>query len=102
VAGHIFQARPVWIYTQSNITNNFVACCQQAIDNLLTSRGQAVRTHPDDKLWEQHCYKSATGLLQLVRLENYTRKNLASCSRTVNKLCSHCLSQVVNKYVTTC
>jgi hypothetical protein len=22
VAGHILQARPVWIYTQSNITNN--------------------------------------------------------------------------------
>jgi hypothetical protein len=22
VAGHVFQARPVWIYTQSNITNN--------------------------------------------------------------------------------
>jgi hypothetical protein len=22
VVGHIFQARPVWIYTQSNITNN--------------------------------------------------------------------------------
>jgi hypothetical protein len=21
VAGHIFQARPVWIYTQGNITN---------------------------------------------------------------------------------
>jgi hypothetical protein len=21
VVGHIFQARPVWIYTQSNITN---------------------------------------------------------------------------------
>jgi hypothetical protein len=21
VAGHIFQARPVWIYTQNNITN---------------------------------------------------------------------------------
>jgi hypothetical protein len=21
VAGHIFQARPLWIYTQSNITN---------------------------------------------------------------------------------
>ena len=21
VAGHVFQARPVWIYTQSNITN---------------------------------------------------------------------------------
>jgi hypothetical protein len=28
VAGHIFQARPVWIYTQSNITNiRFVICC---------------------------------------------------------------------------
>jgi hypothetical protein len=24
VAGHIFQARPVWIYTQSNITNFIV------------------------------------------------------------------------------
>jgi hypothetical protein len=24
VAGHIFQARPVWIYTQSNITNIIV------------------------------------------------------------------------------
>jgi hypothetical protein len=24
VAGHIFQARPVWIYTQSNITNNII------------------------------------------------------------------------------
>jgi hypothetical protein len=23
VAGHIFQARPVWMYTQSNITNIF-------------------------------------------------------------------------------
>jgi hypothetical protein len=26
-----------------------------------------VRTHPVDKLLEQHCYKSAAGLLQLVR-----------------------------------
>ena len=25
---------------------------------------QAVRTHPVDKLLEQHCYKSAAGLLQ--------------------------------------
>jgi hypothetical protein len=24
VAGHIFQARPVWIYTQSNIANIIV------------------------------------------------------------------------------
>jgi hypothetical protein len=26
-----------------------------------------VRTHPVDKLLEQHCYESAAGLLQLVR-----------------------------------
>ena len=47
--------------------NNFVASCQQAVDNLSTSWEQAVRTHPVDKLLEQHCYKSAAGLLQLVR-----------------------------------
>jgi hypothetical protein len=35
--------------------------------NLSTSWEQAVRTHPVDKLLEQHCYKSAAGLLQLVR-----------------------------------
>jgi hypothetical protein len=34
---------------------------------LSTSWEQAVRTHPVDKLLEQHCYKSAAGLLQLVR-----------------------------------
>jgi hypothetical protein len=44
----------------------------QAVDNLSTSVNlstsweQAVRTHPVDKLLEQHCYKSAAGLLQLV------------------------------------
>jgi AraC-like DNA-binding protein len=47
--------------------NNLVTSCQQAVDNLSTSWEQAVRTHPDDKLLEQHCYKSAAGLLQLVR-----------------------------------
>jgi hypothetical protein len=48
--------------------NNLVASCQQAIDNLSTSCEQlAVRTHPVYKLLEQHCYKSAAGLLQLVR-----------------------------------
>ena len=26
-----------------------------------------MRTHPDDKLLEQHCHKSAAGLLQYVR-----------------------------------
>jgi hypothetical protein len=29
VAGHIFQARPVWIYTQSNITNIKSYCLAQ-------------------------------------------------------------------------
>jgi hypothetical protein len=28
----------------------------------------------------------------------YTRKNLTACRKSANKLCSHCLSQVVNKY----
>jgi ABC-type siderophore export system fused ATPase/permease subunit len=38
-----------------------------------------VRTHPVDKLFKQHCYKSAAGLLQLVRFrpistqENFPR-----------------------------
>ena len=38
-----------------------------AVDNLSTSWEQAVRTHPVDKLLENHCYRSAAGLLQLVR-----------------------------------
>ena len=28
----------------------------------------------------------------------YTRKNLTCCNKFVNKLFSHCLSQVVNKF----
>ena len=51
--------------------NNLVASCQQAINNLSTSWEQAVRTHPVDKLLKQHCYKSATGLLQLVDHRQY-------------------------------
>jgi hypothetical protein len=39
---------------------------------LSTSWEQAVRTHPVDKLLEQHCYKSAAGLLQLARSYVYT------------------------------
>jgi hypothetical protein len=35
--------------------------------SLSTSWEQAVQTHPVDKLLEQHCYKSAAALLQLVR-----------------------------------
>ena len=30
-----------------------------------------MRTHPVDKLLEQHCYKSAAGLLQLMRFYVY-------------------------------
>jgi hypothetical protein len=41
-----------------------------------TSWEQAVQTHPDDKLLEQHCYKSAAGLLQLVRFD--VKQGLAS------------------------
>jgi hypothetical protein len=47
--------------------NNLAASCRQAVDNLSTSWEQAVRTHPVDKLLDQHCYTSAAGLLQLVR-----------------------------------
>jgi hypothetical protein len=35
--------------------SNLVASCQQAADNLWISWEQAVRTHPVDKLLEQHC-----------------------------------------------
>jgi hypothetical protein len=49
-----------FVHNKSVELNNLVASCQQA-----------VRTHiliPDDKLLERHCYKSAAGLLQLVRV----------------------------------
>ena len=49
------------------LNNNLVASFQQGVDNLATSWEQAVRTHPVDKLLEQHCYKSAASLLQFVR-----------------------------------
>jgi hypothetical protein len=55
------------LYNKSVELNNLVASCQQAVDNLSTSWEQAVRTHPVDKMLVQHCYKSAAGLLQLVR-----------------------------------
>ena len=34
---------------------------------------QAVRTHPDGKLLKQHRYKSAAGLLHVVRCHVYSR-----------------------------
>jgi uncharacterized membrane protein len=73
---------------------------------LSTSWEQAVRTHPVDKLLEHHCYKSAAGLLQLVRFyvcvvqtqttASYCRipltlveihKLLQICSQAADKLC---------------
>jgi hypothetical protein len=48
--------------------NNLEQVCraQQSCSKLSTSWEQAVRTHPVHKLLEQHCYKSAAGLLHLV------------------------------------
>jgi hypothetical protein len=64
-----------------------------------------VRTHPVNKLLEQHCYKFAAGLLQLVRFYVCTRarvkthksanKLLQICSQAVNTLPSHYLFPVV-------
>jgi hypothetical protein len=52
---------------QSVELNNLVASYQQAVDNLSTSWEQAVGTFTVAKLcMEQHCYKSAAGLLQLL------------------------------------
>ena len=43
-----------------------------------------MRTHPVDKLLEQHCYESAAGLLQLVRFY--------ACSHVDNSwACNECL-----------
>ena len=44
------------------------------VDNLSTSSEQAVRTHPDDKLLEQHCYTSSAGLLQLMKIRPCLKK----------------------------
>jgi hypothetical protein len=49
---------------------------------LSTSWEQAVRTHPVDKLLEQHCYKSAAGLLQLVRFYVCIQETDDSSERT--------------------
>jgi hypothetical protein len=51
--------------------NNHVAGCQQAVDNLVVNKlGKSIANTSwcsDYKLLEQHRYKSAAGLLQLVR-----------------------------------
>jgi uncharacterized lipoprotein len=58
--------------------NNLVASCQQAVENLSTSWEQAEQAV--DKLLEQYCYKSAAGLLQLVRFYVCTRLNVFNIS----------------------
>jgi hypothetical protein len=55
-----------------------------------------VRTHPVDKLLEQHCYKFAAGLLQFVRFYVCTRARVKTHKLLqVNKLPSHYLFPVV-------
>jgi hypothetical protein len=90
--------------------NNLVASCRQAVDKFSTSWEQAVRTHPVDKLLEQHCYKSAAGLLQLVRFTCVkTRKNAqvvtslpTSRQQDVLALLVTSCQQVCNNLLTTC
>jgi hypothetical protein len=48
MAGHIFQARPVWIYTQSNITNIIIKLFHDGLDN-----GLHVLNRADDVIKEQ-------------------------------------------------
>ena len=63
-----------------------------------------MRTHPVDKLLEQHCYKCAADLLQLIhfyvcrsrtaflnRIGWNTRKNLTSCNKSANKPSTSCV-----------
>ena len=46
--------------------------------------------------------KNFGNLMKLGIIFSYTRKNLTSCKKFVNKLSSHCLSQVVIKFGTSC
>ena len=56
-----------------------------------------MRTHPVDKLLEQHCYKSAAGLLQLVRFYVCTLKIFRpeksspdmQCEQHMDSLCQY-------------
>jgi hypothetical protein len=71
---------------------------QQAIDNLTRSWKQAMWTHPVDKLLEQHCYKSAAGLLQHVHFYVCTRVKIshlvASLPTSRHQLCSHACAKL--------
>ena len=60
-----------------------------------------MRTHPVDKLLEQHCYKSAAGLLQLVlQTELRVHKHIQSVDRLIIYIPSQIHgSQSVSGYV---
>jgi hypothetical protein len=53
-------ASPLSSTTLQQVVNKPLTTCHQRWE-------QVVGTHPVDKLLERHCYKSAAGLLQLVR-----------------------------------
>ena len=59
VARHIFQARPVWIYTQSNITNNHIHLSTQ-----LTNTGKII-------LLEITCMKKPSPYWQNIIFSEY-------------------------------
>jgi hypothetical protein len=65
VAGHIFQARPVWICTQSNIANNaYVKTRLQAIETLHFECAKCV-LHT-----ESACLKSIIARITKIRIPN--------------------------------
>ena len=78
---------------KSGNINKVVTSCSQLVPNLLTT-------------WDKQCeHNLLTDLLQdeiFTCVVEYTRKNLTSCNKFVNKSSSHCLSQVVNKFGTSC
>jgi hypothetical protein len=77
---------------RTNDANGLLTTCYKVVElnrlvticynNLLSSCGNLIQH-------KQHCY-------------NLTRKNLTSCRKSANKLCSHCSPQVVNKFGTSC
>ena len=64
--------------------------------SVTTSLGQPVRAHLVNKLLVQTCYKSAAGLLQVVRF--YACSTHVKISQLVNKMCSQqACSKLANK-----
>jgi transcriptional regulator of NAD metabolism len=53
------------------LVTSLLTSFKQAVDNLSTSWEQAVRTHPVDKLLEQHCYKCTYLDVYLLLITNF-------------------------------